>query len=107
MALRCNGSVSRSRAIRRQMSLRASRLPRSDFMRGEVYTIFEPGVITFAIPFHSATQYLPRALDSVRAQTDARWRCLVVDESGGAEELVRGDPRIQYFRNPKPLGMAA
>ena len=76
-------------------------------MRGEVYTIFEPGVITFAIPFHSATRYLPRALDSVRAQTDARWRCLVVDESGGAEELVRGDPRIRYFRNPKPLGMAA
>jgi glycosyltransferase involved in cell wall biosynthesis len=64
-------------------------------------------VITFAIPFHSAMHYLPRALDSVRAQTDPRWRCIVVDESGAAEKLVQGDARIRYFRNPRPLGMAA
>ena len=63
--------------------------------------------ITFAIPFHSAVDYLPRALASVRAQSDDRWRCIVVDEGGAAESLVQGDPRIRYFKNERPLGMAA
>jgi glycosyltransferase involved in cell wall biosynthesis len=68
-------------------------------------------VITFAIPFHSALHYLPRAIESVRAQTDGEWSCLVCDDgaSSGCEELVRsyGDPRIRYYKNDRNLGMAA
>jgi glycosyltransferase involved in cell wall biosynthesis len=66
--------------------------------------------LTFAIPFYSGMRYLPRALDSVRAQTDPNWRALVCDDgdTDGVEALVRGygDERIRYFKNARNLGMA-
>jgi GT2 family glycosyltransferase len=72
-------------------------------------------VITFAIPFYAGVRYLPRALESVRAQSDPRWKCIVVDDGSvpNVEELVQGDERMQgderirYFKNQRNLGMAA
>ncbi len=66
--------------------------------------------LTFAIPFYSGIHYLPRAIESVLAQSDSSWRALVCDDGSveGTEELVRsyGDSRIAYFKNPRNLGMA-
>jgi glycosyltransferase involved in cell wall biosynthesis len=68
--------------------------------------------ITFAIPFHRGLAYLREALDSVRAQDGAEWRCFVVDdrgEPGGVAELVAsfGDARIEYRANAATLGITA
>lgn len=67
--------------------------------------------ITFAIPFHTGIAYLPRALESVLAQSDDNWRAYVVDNASpepGVEELVKrvSDGRIRYLRNEKNLGMS-
>ena len=53
----------------------------------------------------------PAALDSVVAQTDPRWRAVVIDDAGPepeAGELVErcGDERITYVRNDENLGLA-
>ncbi len=68
--------------------------------------------ITFAIPFHRGLAYLREALESVRAQQVAGWRCFVLDdrgEGGGVAELVAGfgDPRIAYHANAATLGITA
>jgi glycosyltransferase involved in cell wall biosynthesis len=66
--------------------------------------------ITFAVPFFSGIAYLPLALESVRAQRDGRWRCLVIDDGNleGVEGLVRScaDARFRYVKNDRNLGMA-
>jgi len=66
--------------------------------------------VTVAIPFHSGLAYLQEAVDSVRAQEDAEWQLLVVDDGGkeqGVESWVDSlrDARITYLRNPRNLGM--
>ena len=66
--------------------------------------------ITIAIPFHRGLDYLGKAVESVRAQTDGDWRLIVCDD-GGVEKGVRefvagiGDSRIAYILNEKNLGM--
>lgn len=67
-------------------------------------------MITFAIPFYSGTDYLIRAIESIRAQQDCEWQALVCDDGPDAsiEAVVReaGRGRVRYVRNPKNLGMA-
>jgi glycosyltransferase involved in cell wall biosynthesis len=68
--------------------------------------------LTLAIPFRRGLAYLREAVDSARAQTDARWQLQVLDdggEPGGARELVEGygDERISYRANERHLGMVA
>ncbi len=66
--------------------------------------------ITFAIPYYRGLDLLRRALDSVRAQSDANWRLLLCDDGSDepAHELLEEyhDSRIRYLRNPRTLGMA-
>lgn len=61
------------------------------------------------VPYYSNPAYLRLALDSVRAQTDADWRCTVVDDSpdDSARAVVEalGDERIRLVRNPTRLGV--
>ena len=61
------------------------------------------------VPYYSNPAYLRLALDSVLAQTDADWRCTVVDDSpdDSAREVVEalGDERIRLVRNPTRLGV--
>ena len=69
----------------------------------------KPPAITFAVPFYSGTAYLERALESVLAQTDREWACVVCDDGTelGIPELVQriGSGRIRYLRNEKNLGI--
>lgn len=64
-----------------------------------------------AIPFYRDVELLSQALESVVAQTDTDWRCVVVDDCSpevGVRELVAGlgDSRVEYVRNPSTLGVA-
>lgn len=72
-----------------------------------------PDAINFgiAIPFYRDVDLLSQALESVVAQTDTGWRCVVVDDcspEAGVRELVAGlgDSRVDYVRNPSTLGVA-
>ena len=64
-----------------------------------------------AVPFYSNLEYLRQTLASVIAQTDQRWRAIVVDDSPheqGVHALVRSfdDSRLSSIRNPRNLGVA-
>lgn len=66
--------------------------------------------ITFSIPYYSGIDYLRRAIESVLAQADDRWACVVADdssESAAVEQLVRdvGGGRVRYVKNEKNLGI--
>jgi glycosyltransferase involved in cell wall biosynthesis len=67
--------------------------------------------IAFAIPFHRGLAHLREAIESVLAQTEARWRLLVLDDCGEADAEVEAlvadyrDARIARQRNPRNLGM--
>jgi glycosyltransferase involved in cell wall biosynthesis len=69
--------------------------------------------ITFAIPYHHGLGFLREAIESVLAQREPGWRCLVLDDRGedgyAASDLVTGfaDPRIVYRANEANLGMVA
>ncbi len=73
----------------------------------------EPARITFAIPYYRGLGWLREAIESVRAQRETAWHCLILDDGaepdGGAGELVRAlaDPRFRYLANPATLGMVA
>ncbi|MBI5088477.1 MAG: glycosyltransferase family 2 protein [Actinobacteria bacterium] len=63
------------------------------------------------IPFYSNVGYLRETLQSVVAQTDRRWRAIVVDDSPsdvGVADVVAsfGDDRIEARRNERNLGVA-
>jgi GT2 family glycosyltransferase len=65
--------------------------------------------LTFAIPYYSNVDYLRRAVESVFAQTDSRWR-LVISEDVGPEPLTSNlsflnDPRVTWLRAEKSLGL--
>jgi len=73
----------------------------------------DPARITFAIPYYRGLAWLRETIESVLAQRETAWRCLVLDDGGepggGAEALVRelADPRLRYLANPSTLGMVA
>jgi glycosyltransferase involved in cell wall biosynthesis len=62
------------------------------------------------VPYYSNPAYLRLALDSVVAQTDGDWVCMVVDDSpdDSARAVVDavGDERVVLVRNPVTLGVA-
>lgn len=69
--------------------------------------------LTLAVPYFRNARYLGRAVASVLAQRDGRWR-LVVSDGGGdpageARNVLAGfdDPRIGYLAPVGRLGMAA
>lgn len=63
-------------------------------------------LISIVIPTYNRAHVLPRAIDSVIAQTYPHWELLIVDDGSddGTEELVgdytERDPRIKYFQRP-------
>jgi glycosyltransferase involved in cell wall biosynthesis len=67
--------------------------------------------LTIAIPFHAGKDYLRRAIESVRAQSDPCWKLLVCDDASSEPAIDRlvasyGDERLRYYRNRVNLGMA-
>jgi GT2 family glycosyltransferase len=69
-------------------------------------------LITFAIPFHRGLPWLREAIESVLAQDEPGWCCVVLDDRGEpsaeVERLVRSfaEPRLGHVMNPSTLGMA-
>lgn len=67
--------------------------------------------ISIYIPFFKGSAYLREAVESVRSQTNAHWTLHIMDDCGPEGDAVRvqvealNDPRIQYTRHPKNLGM--
>jgi glycosyltransferase involved in cell wall biosynthesis len=61
---------------------------------------------------YNLAQYLPECLDSILAQQDADWECLIVDDCSPdntaevAQQYVARDPRIRYVRTPSNLYLA-
>lgn len=62
------------------------------------------------VPYYSNPQYLRLALESVVAQTDPNWWCVVVDDSpdgaAGAVVSAVGDARVRHVRNSTNFGVA-
>jgi glycosyltransferase involved in cell wall biosynthesis len=63
------------------------------------------------MPFYGRVDQFRIAVESVRAQTDADWRLVIVDDvypDVSAGEWARGldDPRITYVRNQQNLGVS-
>ncbi|MFN6121442.1 MAG: glycosyltransferase family 2 protein [Actinomycetes bacterium] len=62
------------------------------------------------VPYYANPGYLRETLDSVVAQTDADWICVVVDDSpddsAAAVVAAVGDQRVRLRRNPTTLGVA-
>jgi glycosyltransferase involved in cell wall biosynthesis len=66
--------------------------------------------LTFAVPFYRNTAYLRHTLDSIVAQTEPRWRAVVIDDAGPEPEASAvvasyADARIGYVRNDDNLGL--
>ena len=67
--------------------------------------------VSVLIPTYDHAAFLPRALESLRAQEEQRWEGIVIDDGSpdGTREVVRaylGDPRLSYhgFRENQGLG---
>ncbi|AHU89033.1 glycosyl transferase [Trueperella pyogenes] len=69
-------------------------------------------IIDIMVPFWERNDWLAELIDSVLAQTDGRWRLVIVDDchpNSDAERIVAraNDRRIEYVRNPRNLGLRA
>ncbi len=67
--------------------------------------------VSVVLPTYNRLRTLPRAIQSVLAQTYADLELIVVDDgsSDGTEAFVRGlqDPRLVYLRREQPSGVSA
>jgi hypothetical protein len=67
--------------------------------------------VVIAAPLFDKAAYLPAAVESLLAQTYADFALLLIDDRSddATEALARGfataDPRVEYHRNPRRLGM--
>ena len=67
--------------------------------------------VVIAAPLFDKAAYLPAAVESLLAQTYADFTLLLIDDRSddATEEIARGfaaaDPRVEYHRNPRRLGM--
>jgi glycosyltransferase involved in cell wall biosynthesis len=62
------------------------------------------------MPTYEQAAFLPRALDSLLAQSLAEWEAIVIDDGSGAatrEALAPWlrDPRVRYCRNERNEGL--
>lgn len=69
--------------------------------------------MTIIVPGRDVAAYAAAALDSLRAQTETRWRAILVDD-GSADatgavfaDAAASDPRFTLLRNPEPQGLGA
>jgi glycosyltransferase involved in cell wall biosynthesis len=68
-------------------------------------------VVSVVLPFHNRAATLPRAIESVRAQTFADWEMLAVDDASTDESAAivagLGDSRVRVLRHPENRGASA
>lgn len=68
--------------------------------------------VSIVVPAYNLAGYLRDTLDSVKAQTDDDWECIVVDDASPdecgaiAEEYAQQDPRFRVIHNEKNLYLA-
>lgn len=68
--------------------------------------------ISIVIPTYNCAQYLPRCIESVKAQTHLDWECVIVDDGSGDDTravvlgLIVGDPRFMYFQLASNVGLS-
>jgi glycosyltransferase involved in cell wall biosynthesis len=62
--------------------------------------------ISVVIPTRDRPALLREAIDSVRAQRDVDWECIVVDDAGTGDLLTIADPRVRVLRHERPAGPA-
>lgn len=68
---------------------------------------------TVVVPSYNLSLYLPEALDSVLAQTDPDWECIIVDDGSEddsptiAQEYASRDARFRYIRQDRNRGLSA
>jgi len=65
--------------------------------------------VSVIMPTYNAAHFLPRAIESVCAQTLTDWELIVVDDGStdGTVEVIRDyltDPRIRFLQNPQNMG---
>lgn len=66
-------------------------------------------LVSIVLPVYNGEQYLRESIDSVLAQTYTNWELLILDDGSTdqtaaiADEYVRRDSRIHYYRNPQNL----
>jgi len=65
--------------------------------------------VSVIMPAYNAAPFLPRAIESVCAQTLTDWELIIVDDGStdGTVEVVRDyltDPRIRFLQNPQNMG---
>jgi len=62
--------------------------------------------ISIIVPCYKQAEYLPEALDSVLAQTESNWECIIVDDGSPdntaaiAKRYCRNDNRFKYLHKP-------
>ena len=71
----------------------------------------EAPTVSVIVPTHNRADLLPRAVDSVLAQTYGSYEILIVDDcsSDGTQDVIAGfaDPRIRSFRHERNRGQSA
>ena len=66
-------------------------------------------LISIVLPVYNGETYLSESIDSIIAQTYQNWELIIVDDCSTdssaqiAQEYVRKDPRIKYYRNEQNL----
>lgn len=66
-------------------------------------------MITILVPNYNKASYLTETLNSVLAQTDENWECIIVDDHSTdnsweiLEDFVKKDKRIKIFKRPESL----
>ena len=67
--------------------------------------------VSVIVPTHNRADLLPRAIDSVLAQTYGSYEILIVDDcsSDDTQDVIAGfsDPRIRSFRHDRNRGQSA
>ncbi|WP_243224754.1 glycosyltransferase family 2 protein [Microbacterium sp. CIAB417] len=70
-------------------------------------------IVTLIVPGRDIAAYVPAALDSLRAQSEPRWRALLIDDGsrdGTGEvfaEAAASDPRFDVIRHDRSIGLGA
>ncbi|GAB3601091.1 glycosyltransferase family 2 protein [Microbacterium tumbae] len=70
-------------------------------------------IVTLIVPGRDIASFAPAALDSLRAQTEQRWRAILIDD-GSADDTgeifaaaAADDPRFTAIRHPASVGLGA
>ncbi|WP_164233432.1 glycosyltransferase family 2 protein [Microbacterium hydrocarbonoxydans] len=70
-------------------------------------------IVTLIVPGRDIAAFAPAALNSLRAQTETRWRAVLIDDGSvdGTRDLftaaAAADPRFRMLRNAEPRGLGA